>query len=80
MDKLKIPKRIGSILALLIVALAVAYFLGDTEKQTLDAETRAALPGQFVTLPEGVIHYELAGPEGAPLVVMVHGFSVPYYV
>lgn len=80
MDKLKIPKRIGSILALLIVALAVAYFLGDTEKQTLDAETRAALPGQFVALPEGVIHYELAGPEGAPLVVLVHGFSVPYYV
>lgn len=80
MDKHKKSKRIFSILALLIAALVVAYFFNDTEKQTLDAENRASLPGQFVTLPEGVVHYELSGLDDAPLVVLVHGFSVPYYV
>ena len=78
--KNKRQKRILAILALLIIILAGAYFLSDGEKKTLDTETRAALPGQFVSLPEGVVHYELEGPENAPLVVLVHGFSVPYYV
>lgn len=64
----------------MIIVLTAAYFLSDTESQTLDAQTRASLPGQFVTLSEGIVHYELAGPEEAPLVVLVHGFSVPYYV
>jgi pimeloyl-ACP methyl ester carboxylesterase len=67
-------------LALLVILLVGAYFLSNAEQQTLDSDTRAALPGQFVTLPEGVVHYELSGPEDAPLVVLVHGFSVPYYI
>jgi len=80
MNKNKQYKRIISILVLLSVILAVAYFLSDGEKKMLDAETRAELPGQFVDLPQGVVHYELTGPEDAPVVVLVHGFSVPYYV
>jgi len=52
-------------------------FHGET--QNLDA-ARANAPGQFVTLPDGVTHYELAGPpEGQP-VVLVHGFSVPSFI
>jgi pimeloyl-ACP methyl ester carboxylesterase len=55
-----------------------SLFLG--EPQRLDAATRASLPGSFVALPEGVIHYELAGPpEGQP-VVLIHGFSTPYFI
>jgi len=73
-------KRTITIIVALAVILAVAYFLSDGEKKTLDAETRAELPGQFVDLPQGVVHYELTGPEDAPVVVLVHGFSVPYYV
>jgi len=68
------------ILASLAITLAVAYLLTDTEKVTLDAGIRATLPGQFVTLPQGVVHYELSGSGNAPTVVLVHGFSVPYYV
>jgi len=80
MHKTKRRTRIISLFALLVVILAGAFFLSDTEKQTLEAETRASLPGRFVSLTDGVVHYELAGPEGAPAVVLVHGFSVPYYV
>lgn len=48
------------------------------EPLILDDTTRASLPGQFVTLPDGVTHYELAGPEGRTPVVFIHGFSTPY--
>ncbi len=53
-------------------------YFGETK--TLTNATRASLPGQFVALPAGVTHYEIGGPsDGAP-VVLVHGFSVPYYI
>jgi pimeloyl-ACP methyl ester carboxylesterase len=51
-------------------------YRGETE--TLDDAARAALPGQFVVLPDGIVHYELAGPPGGPVVVLVPGISVPY--
>jgi pimeloyl-ACP methyl ester carboxylesterase len=73
-------KRIFWILAILEIILVVVYFFSDTEKRTLDSESRASLPGQFVTLSDGVVHYELSGPENGSVVVLVHGFSVPYYV
>jgi pimeloyl-ACP methyl ester carboxylesterase len=39
---------------------------------------RAASPGSFIGLSRGLVHYELSGPEGGPLVVLVPGLSVPY--
>jgi len=50
------------------------------ESQILDANARALAPGQFVDLPDGMVHYELAGPTGARGVVLIHGFSVPYFI
>ena len=52
----------------------------------LDAAARAAAPGDFVTLPGGVTHYETSnagtdadGDRPTP-VLLVHGFSVPSFV
>lgn len=67
-------------IVLILLGLLIAYRLSDQEKITLDDSVRATLPGQFVKLPLGVVHYELGGPEDAPTVVLVHGFSVPYYI
>lgn len=53
-------------------------FRGETE--TLNENTRAALPGQFVELPLGVTHYELGGPDDGAPVILVHGYSVPYFI
>ena len=50
------------------------------ESQVLDAAARSTAPGSFVELPDGVTHYELAGPPEGRLVVLAHGFSVPYYI
>ncbi|MBT3390074.1 MAG: alpha/beta hydrolase [Chloroflexi bacterium] len=57
--------------------MSFPYF---TETLTLDAAARATLPGEFVQLSAGFTHYELSGPADAPLVVLVHGFSVPYFI
>jgi len=73
-------KIISGAVTILVFVMVAAYLISDDEKSTLDNEIRSALPGQFVALSNGVVHYELAGPEDAPTVVLVHGFSVPYYV
>jgi len=64
----------------LIAFFWAIYVIWDPEKLILDASTRANLPGQFAQLPDGVTHYELAGPDAAPVVVLAAGFSVPYYI
>ena len=80
MNPRKLLKNISRTVILLVFVLMAAYFIADDEKATLNNEIRSVLPGQFVTLSDGVVHYELAGPDGAPTVVLVHGFSVPYYI
>ena len=52
----------------------------QAESLVLDEQTRHELPGSFIALPDGVTHYELAGPAGAAVVMLVHGLSVPAYI
>jgi len=53
-------------------------FRGETK--TLNAASRANLPGEFVRLSDGVTHYELGGPQDGAPVVLVPAFSVPYFI
>ena len=53
-------------------------FRGETKRLT--QEERARLPGEFIKLSDGVTHYELGGPVDGQVVVLVHGFSVPYFI
>ena len=53
-------------------------YLGETAE--LDEAVRASAPGSFVRLSDGYTHYELDGPESGQPVVLVHGFSVPYFM
>ena len=50
------------------------------EIKELNETTRKEADGSFITLADGVTHYELGGPENGKLVVLVHGFSVPYFI
>jgi pimeloyl-ACP methyl ester carboxylesterase len=80
MNVKKLPKIISGTVTILVCVLVAAYLIADGEKSTLNNEIRTTLPGQFVALSNGAVHYELVGSEDAPTVVLVHGFSVPYYV
>jgi pimeloyl-ACP methyl ester carboxylesterase len=56
------------------------YFTFRTETEDLDRAARESAPGEFIQLPGGMVHYQLEGPVDGPLVILVHGFSVPLYV
>ncbi|ULQ50875.1 alpha/beta fold hydrolase [Flavihumibacter fluvii] len=76
-------KAIAVLLALLLIAIVVFAILFrwiNTEKLPLDETARKMAPGSFVTLTDGITHYEMAGPDTGKVVVLVHGFSVPYYI
>ncbi len=47
------------------------------ETKVLDEAARAAAPGKFADLADGMVHYQIAGPADAQVVVLVHGFSAP---
>jgi pimeloyl-ACP methyl ester carboxylesterase len=50
------------------------------EIKELNSETRKMASGSFIQLSEGVTHYELGGNESSEVVVLIHGFSVPYFI
>lgn len=56
----------------------------DIEKRSITDATRdsvrASGAGAFVRLRDGFTHFEMAGPDTAPLVVLAAGASVPSYI
>lgn len=71
--------RILAVFLLGVVILWGAYTAYDQEKLPLDKTARANTPGDYIELPDGLVHYEFTGPEAGPLVVLVHGFSAPMF-
>lgn len=67
-------------LVAITLVLVVIYVIHDKETKKLTDITRAELGGQYIQLPKGVVHYELAGENTQATVVLVHGFSSPLYV
>ncbi len=50
------------------------------ETKELNEFTRKAASGSFIQLSDGFTHYELGNPEANETVLLVHGFSVPYFI
>jgi pimeloyl-ACP methyl ester carboxylesterase len=50
------------------------------ETKQLNDDARKSAGGSFVSLPDGITHYEISNPENEDIVVFVHGFSVPYFI
>lgn len=80
-----ILKGAGLVTAAILIIMLASYWAAGRAKPVLDASLRDALKRQgvahsFVELEEGWVHYRLEGPETGPLVVFVHGFSVPSFV
>lgn len=60
--------------------LAALFLVMNRETQMLTAEVREMQAGDYITLSDGVTHYQLRGPANAQVVVLIHGFSVASYV
>jgi pimeloyl-ACP methyl ester carboxylesterase len=50
------------------------------ENKELNDLTRQEASGSFVQLTDGITHYELSNSEKEDTVVLVHGFSIPYFI
>ena len=55
------------------------YFIESNERLRFDASSRSALRGDFISLSDGITHYELTGPKDGELVVLVGGLTVPLF-
>jgi len=55
-------------------------FIYRGETKDIDDDIRASTNGSFIRLSNGFTHYELCGPDNGQPVVLVHGFSVPYFI
>lgn len=81
---MKIIKRIP-VLLLAIVVLVGIYFwvkflIYNQEAKTMNAAARKNISGQFIELTNGITHYESGGDDTGKIIILVHGFSVPYYI
>lgn len=69
-----------AVIMLLLVGASIYGNVRNPETATLDDAARAGVPGRFIHLSPGVTHYDIAGPDSGRTVLLVHGFSVPYYI
>jgi pimeloyl-ACP methyl ester carboxylesterase len=76
----KLLKIVGSLLLLILSGLSATWIWFNEENLALDEKIRATFNEAFVELPEGIVHYELGGPQDGDPIVLVHGFSVPSYI
>ena len=70
------------IAAAALALLLTPVLIPNSEREELDAQKRDELfpEDAFTKLSDGVTHYEWSGPEDGPRVVMVHGFSSPFFI
>ncbi|MBL4773998.1 MAG: alpha/beta hydrolase [Alcanivoracaceae bacterium] len=74
-------KKILKITSLLVLLVLIALpFIYNKEKHALTAEIRANVDGEFIKLSQGIVHYQQGNSGAEKTVVLVHGFSVPYYI
>ena len=62
------------------IAFALWPFVAEALRRPVDALLQAEASGQFVELKGGATHYHWDGPEGGPVIVLIHGLSSPSYV
>ena len=81
---MKLLKRVFTAFFIILLfgaaVVAVMYFNLNKETKELTYNLRKNTNGLYAELNGGVTHYELDGPDSGKVVVLIHGFSVPYYI
>ena len=81
---MKMIKRIFLLLFLILVLVGIYFWarflLNNRETKTMNEAARKNTSGKFIQLTAGVTHYDAGGTDSGKVVILVHGFSVPYYI
>ena len=81
---MKMIKRILFILLIIIVLIGIyfwaKFFINNQETKPMNEAARKNVSGKFIQLTAGTTHYEVGGVDTGKTVILVHGFSVPYYI
>jgi pimeloyl-ACP methyl ester carboxylesterase len=81
MKKLKLLLYSLLVIVILVGAyFCISFFRNNPERKIMNAEARKNVTGQFIHLTGGITHYESGGSDDAKTVILIHGFSVPYYI
>ncbi len=75
-----IKKVLAFLIVLVLLTLITVPVFYTDEKRELDTNLRAGTQGEYIELSQGVTHYQQANKDVQEVVLLVHGFSVPYYV
>jgi pimeloyl-ACP methyl ester carboxylesterase len=67
-------------IAIFLMVMGLWPLIRHSEHMDTAAIDPINAPGKFIRLSRGRTHYEIAGPVTGPVVVFVHGFSVPFYM
>lgn len=73
----KIITIIITILAVPMLLFAI-LFIRLASKLEIDEKARMSAPGNFIELSNGIVHYELKGDDESPVIVLIHGATIPY--
>lgn len=57
-----------------------AFVCLESYKQKLSDQVRNCLSGNFINTGYGITHYEFSENNETELVILIHGFSAPYYI
>jgi len=81
---MKMIKRIFLLLLAIIVLVGiyfwVKFLINNQETKTMNEAARKNVSGKFIQLTAGITHYEADGADIGKVVILVHGFSVPYHI
>lgn len=65
---------------MIFLMMVIWNFPFPGETKIISEDTRSTLPGKTCRLSDGITYYEETGAIDAPVLLLVHGFSVPSFI
>ena len=81
---MKKVKLIAASLFIIIVLAGIGayifFLVKNQEVKKMNGAARINITGKFIQLTDGITHYQTGGVDTGKTIMLVHGFSVPYYI
>ncbi len=67
------------VVSAIIMLLSALYHMADKEDRLLNDNIREKIGGTYISLSQGIVHYELQGDSNAQTIVLIHGGTIPMF-